>query len=106
MGMKTIVLTAAILALFTADAFAQAREQQVYSIYSTGTPNFQQQEQQQVQNLQETNQMGSRRIYPGRENYGRNFGPLTRHPGDYRDAVDRGQWPAGGPVGGRNFSID
>jgi len=50
--------------------------------------------------------MGSRRIYPGREAYGRDFGPLTRHPGDYRDAVDRGQWPAGGSVGGRNFSID
>ena len=104
--MKMIALSAALLALFTADAFAQGQEQQVYSIYSSGRPNFQQQEVEQMQNYQDTAQMGSRRIYPGREAYGRDFGPLTRHPGDYRDAVDRGQWPAGGSVGGRNFSID
>jgi hypothetical protein len=104
--MKLIMLTAGLLALFTADALAQSNEQQVYSIYSTGRPNFQQQEVQQMRNYQDTTQMGSRRIYPGREAYGREFGPLTRHPGDYRDAVDRGQWPAGGTVGGRNFSID
>ncbi len=37
------------------------------------------------------------RVYPGRENYGDNFGHIPRHPGDYRDAVDRGQWSAGEP---------
>ena len=104
--MKTIILTAAAMVLSATAALAQNNEQQVYSIYSSARPNLQQQEVQQMRNYQETNQMGARRIYPGRENYGRDFGPLTRHPGDYRDAVDRGQWPAGGPVGGRNFSID
>ncbi len=103
---KIALIAAALVAVSTAEAFAQSQEQQVYSIYSTSRPNFQQQEVQQMQNYQETNRMGSRRIYPGREAYGRDFGPLTRHPGDYRDAVDRGQWPAGGSVGGRNFSID
>jgi hypothetical protein len=104
--MKIIALTAAILALAAGESFAQSQEQQVYSMFSTGRPNFQQQEIQQIQNYQENSQMGTRRVYPGREAYGREFGPLTRHPGDYRDAVDRGQWPAGGSVGGRNFSID
>lgn len=104
--MRMIALSVALLALFTADAFAQSHEQQVYSAHSGGRPNLQQQEIQQMRNYQENNDMGSGRIYPGREAYGRNFGPLTRHPGDYRDAVDRGQWPAGGTVGGRNFSID
>ena len=104
--MKMIAFAALMLALSAAETSAQSNEQQVYSIYSANRPNFQQQEVQDGQDFQSTSQMGTRRIYPGREAYGREFGPLTRHPGDYRDAVDRGQWPAGGSVGGRNFSID
>lgn len=45
------------------------------------------------------------RIYPGREYYGDNFGPIPRHPGDYRDALDRGSWSGrGGNTGSSNFS--
>ncbi len=45
------------------------------------------------------------RIYPGREYYGESFGPIPRHPGDYRDALDRGGWSGrGGNTGSRNFS--
>lgn len=47
--------------------------------------------------------------YPGREQYGQNYGPIPRHPGDYRDAVDRGAWSAGGGgiggAGNRSFDI-
>lgn len=104
--MKTIILTAAALLALSIPAFAQSGEQQTYSIYGAGRPNFQQQENAQMNNYIDSRQVGSRRIYPGREAYGRDFGPLTRHPGDYRDAVDRGQWPSGGNVGSRNFSIE
>ena len=47
-------------------------------------------------------QQGDGRLYPGREVYGRDFGPIPRHPGDYRDALDRGAWqprPDGGSEG-------
>lgn len=105
--MRAIILAVAALTLFATDASAQNDERQIYSIYTRqASPNLQQQEIQQMQDYQQEYRMGSRRVYPGRENYGRDFGPLTRHPGDYRDAVDRGQWPAGGPAGGRNFSVD
>jgi hypothetical protein len=104
--MKTIVLAAAGLMALSTTALAQSGEQQTYSIYGSARPNFQQQENAQMNNYAESQQVGTRRIYPGREAYGRDFGPLTRHPGDYRDAVDRGQWPAGGNVGSRNFSIE
>jgi hypothetical protein len=104
--MKMIVLAAAGLMALSTTALAQSGEQQTYSIYGSARPNFQQQENAQMNSYAESQQVGSRRIYPGREAYGRDFGPLTRHPGDYRDAVDRGQWPAGGNVGSRNFSIE
>jgi len=104
--MKTIILTAASLLALSTAALAQSGEQQTYSPYGYGRPNFQQQEAVQRDNYVESQAAGTRRIYPGREAYGRDFGPLTRHPGDYRDAVDRGQWNAGGGVGSRNFSIE
>jgi hypothetical protein len=44
-------------------------------------------------------------IYPGREQYGENYGSIPRHPGDYRDAVDRGSWSGGGDAGARSFDI-
>ncbi len=103
--MKFILMTTAVMAVSTA-AFAQSREQQVYN---SGAPQpvFSEQAVQSMDARQQSQQAGTRRIYPGREAYGRDFGPLTRHPGDYRDAVDRGQWPAGGGnVGARAFSID
>lgn len=102
---KIILMTTAAMAVSTA-AFAQSREQQVYVPYGTPQPVFSEQTVQTMDAQQQSQQMGARRVYPGREAYGRDFGPLTRHPGDYRDAVDRGQWPAGGEVGARSFSID
>ena len=105
--MKKFALISAALVALSTPAFAQGREQQVYNPYGTTTPVFAQEQTQAVMaERAEAQRMGTRRIYPGREAYGRAFGPLTRHPGDYRDAVDRGQWPAGGEVGQRSFSID
>lgn len=102
---KLVLMTTAMMALSTA-AFAQSREQQIYSAYPQ--PTFSDNAAQQTQ-AYSPQQMGTRRIYPGREAYGRDFGPLTRHPGDYRDAVDRGQWTGGGigsSPGARSFSIE
>lgn len=104
--MKFVLMTTAVLTVSTA-AFAQSREQQVYNPYGAPQPVFSEGTVQTMDGYQQSQQVGTRRIYPGREAYGRDFGPLTRHPGDYRDAVDRGQWPAGGGnVGARAFSID
>lgn len=75
--------------LLLAPAAADAQERQVYYPapalvepgYGTGE-------------VQQTPQ--AYRVYPGRENYNDNYGYLPRHPGDYRDAVDRGAWTGGG----------
>jgi hypothetical protein len=100
---KLILMTTAIMAVSTG-SFAQSREQQTYSQYPQ--PVFSDMGAQQEVQQESGYEVGTRRVYPGREAYGRDFGPLTRHPGDYRDAVDRGQWPVGGMIGARSFSID
>ena len=98
---KAALITTALIALcFAQDA--NARERQVYSQYPE--PNFYDGDTGQGYTAPQYHapQAGDGRIYPGREVYGREFGPLPRHPGDYRDAVDRGTWqpdPDGGSKG-------
>lgn len=102
--MKRFLIVIAVLMGVSAPAFAQSREQQIYSPYTPTNSTVRQYEQ----NV-DAQQIGAQRVYPGREAYGRDFGPLTRHPGDYRDAVDRGQWSGGGGFsqpGSRSFSIE
>lgn len=102
MDMKKTALMIVLLTGFP--GIASAQERQVYSPYPT--PTFTQEVVREVQQEQaQVQQVGTRRIYPGREAYGRNFGPIPRHPGDYRDAVDRGSW-TGQTSGSRSFSID
>jgi hypothetical protein len=72
-----------------------AQEQQVYSPYPQ--PNFMQDVYGGQQQTQNTEPPPMYRIYPGREQYGERYGYIPHHPGDYRDAVDRGQWNAGEP---------
>lgn len=99
---KLAVMILAIVAISTA---ARA-EQQVYNPYRT--PNLVDPAVEEVREEQANiQQIGTLRVYPGREAYGRRFGPIPRHPGDYRDAVDRGSWASGkSQVGARAFSID
>lgn len=99
---KLAVMTLALIAIAPA---AQA-EQQVYNPYRT--PNLVDPAVEEVREEQANiQQIGTRRVYPGREAYGRSFGPIPRHPGDYRDAVDRGAWASGKTqVGVRSFNID
>jgi hypothetical protein len=102
-AMKHRIILLALI-IFSSGA-VQAREQQVYNPYAP--PVYQSAGQQQSQQYQyEAQQIGTRRVYPGREIYGDEFGPMPRHPGDYRDAVDRGSWTGGGQAGARSFSID
>ena len=85
---------------------AASAEQQIFNPYQTPRP-LDLSVHETVQKQMEAQEMGTLRIYPGREAYGRNFGPIPRHPGDYRDAVDRGQWVSGrSNVGARSFTID
>lgn len=111
--MKTALLTIAVL--FTAvPAFAQEREQQVYypykqaaeiGVYEARIEN----QQAQMSFERSLQRQGTGRIYPGRERYGTQYGPIPRHPGDYKDAVDRGSWSGGGgggQPGTRAFSLD
>lgn len=81
----------AAFALILAPVAAQAQERQVYPHYPAPAlvePSYGTGEVQQApQNY---------RTYPGRENYNDRFGYIPRHPGDYRDAVDRGSWRGGG----------
>ncbi len=102
--MKKIVLMTGILMSVSSAAMA---ERQTYSRYPTSTfatdPAIQQAQQQQApQSYEEPN---TYRTYPGREQYGEHFGAIPRHPGDYKDAVDRGSWTGGGSVGARSFDI-
>lgn len=102
--MKFAVPAVIALIALPLSAQAQSREQQVYPRY----PNVVFVEPaagQMVEEQLEAQEMGTLRTYPGREVYGTRFGPIPRHPGDYRDAVDRGQWNAG-RSGQRAFSID
>lgn len=98
-------LAAMIFAMLAMTGAAHA-EQQIYNPYRT--PNLVDPAVQEVREEQaDIQQIGTLRVYPGREAYGRHFGPIPRHPGDYRDAVDRGAWVSGKTqVGVRSFNID
>lgn len=102
--MKTY-FTAALAVLILIPLTARAQEQQVYYPQQDFYPD--------AGYAQVSPQAGgyraapnNYRVYPGREYYGENFGPIPRHPGDYRDALDRGSFSGrrGGNTGSSNFS--
>lgn len=109
---KTVLMMTAILTLGVSGA-AMA-ESQIYNPHAA--PNAEQYNghattkrkltKRQQRFVQEPN---TYMVYPGREYYGQNFGPMPRHPGDYRDAVERGAWSAGSGgvsgIGNRSFDI-
>lgn len=101
--MKHLLTALVILTAFSDIAAAQSREQQVYYPYALAVRTTAAEEQ--IQTNQQAQNMGTLRVYPGREAYVNHFGPLPRHPGDYRDAVDRGQWGTRS-AGSRSFSVD
>lgn len=89
---KILIMTGVLLAVSLP---AAAQEQQVYSPYpwanfsnDGGYDSYGQQQAVQIPNQY--------MVYPGREQYGERYGYMPRHPGDYRDAVDRGSWTGGG----------
>ena len=94
-----------IVSIILSSGAVQAQEQQVYNPFAPTAYQSAAKQQSQQQNI-ETQQIGARRVYPGREIYGDEFGPMPRHPGDYRDAVERGQWTGGGQAGARSFPIE
>lgn len=91
--MTKLITTMAFIMTFAAPALA---ESQIY--YPNNLTNYPgdavpaqvsaQSQEEQIPNTY--------RVYPGREQYGDAYGYLPHHPGDYRDAVDRGQWEGGG----------
>lgn len=89
---KILIMTGVLLAVSLP---AAAQEQQVYSPYPqanfSNDGGYNSYGQQQA--AQNPNQY---MVYPGREQYGERYGYMPRHPGDYRDAVDRGSWTGGG----------
>lgn len=106
---KTVLMMTAILTLGASGA-AMA-ESQIYSPYSTD-PNhysYNSAATRATANQPRYQQPNTYMVYPGREHYGQNFGPMPRHPGDYRDAIDRGAWAGGGGgvggAGNRSFDI-
>ncbi len=98
--MKKLVMIAVLILTVPSAAHA---DRQVYGRNPRGAIVDQQEllAARQAQLMQQQ-QIGTKRVYPGREAYGTNFGPMPRHPGDYRDAVDRGTWTGGGG-GQRSF---
>lgn len=104
--MKKTVLMTMILMGVSGTAMA---DQQTYSPYGVAT-NYAVQNQMDAQRAANqqaqlyNQQPGTYMIYPGREQYGEHFGPIPRHPGDYKDAVDRGTWSGGGDAS-RSFDI-
>ncbi len=101
-----VVLVAAIVVM--APANARAQESQVYNPYpptnfvdpngvAQVAPQAGGMYAQQVESYQNPPRY---RVYPGRERYGQGFGPIPRHPGDYRDALDRGQFSSGNSAPG------
>lgn len=103
---KSILIAAGILMAVSGAARA---ESQIYSPYGVAT-NYAAQTTPQIFNdpaAQPAPAANSYMVYPGREEYGDRFGRIPRHPGDYRDAVDRGSWPSGGgeAAGSRAFDI-
>jgi hypothetical protein len=102
---NTVLMMTAILICLSGIARA---EQQTYSRFGDATNYMAQNQQVAQQNVQQQrygNTPNTYMVYPGREQYGQNFGHIPRHPGDYRDAVDRGSWSGGGEVGSRSFDI-
>lgn len=81
------------LALVMLPLSAMAQERQTYDIYAARSfdPNT-----NGIGNNGSAAQPNEYRTYPGRESYGENYGYIPRHPGDFKDAVDRGQWEGGG----------
>lgn len=94
--MKNILMM--MVLTLTLSTSAMAEEQQVYSPYSQPTFQGDAQGATTAQNMNtQSSQAGNQyMVYPGREQYGDRYGYIPRHPGDYRDAVDRGQWQGGG----------
>lgn len=104
--MKKTVLMTVILMGVSGVALA---EQQTYSRYGVATDYAMQNQFDAQQAASQQSQMYNQQpntymVYPGREQYGENFGSIPRHPGDYRDAVDRGTWTGGGDAS-RSFDI-
>jgi type II secretory pathway pseudopilin PulG len=100
---KTVLMTVVLMSL-SAPALAEG---QTYSSSGVAT-NYAAQnayQAQQAYQSQQTHQQNQYMVYPGREQYGQAYGRIPRHPGDYRDAVDRGSWSGGGEVGARSFDI-
>lgn len=106
--MKKIALMTVILTGLTGPVLA---ETQTYSRIGEPT-NYvyhNAQIQQQAQAVQQQAQVHEvpniYMVYPGREEYGQHYGHIPRHPGDYKDAVDRGSWAGGGDAAPRSFDI-
>lgn len=102
--MKTVLLVIiALVTVFTAND-AEARRRQYYS--ASPEPSFYDSSTGQAYSAapQYTPpREGDGRLYPGRESYGRDFGSMPRHPGDYRDALDRGTWQPDPDAGSKGF---
>lgn len=109
--MKKTVLMMTVILTVGASGAARA-ESQIYNPYSNNPAEY------GYNNAASRSMAGQGRfhqqpngymVYPGRESYGQNFGPIPRHPGDYRDAIDRGSWSGGGGgiggAGNRSFDI-
>ncbi|PZQ45769.1 MAG: hypothetical protein DI551_06410 [Micavibrio aeruginosavorus] len=95
-----------MLFVLTGLATPALADRQVYSPYPQPTfandPYGMAQQQAIVNSYRQT--PNTYMVYPGREQYGQAYGSIPRHPGDYRDAVDRGSWTGGGS-GSRSFDI-
>jgi len=98
--MKKLILMTVILMGVSGTAMA---ERQVYLPYPQ--PSFANDPQAQQMVYQQRQTPNTYMVYPGREQYGQNYGAIPRHPGDYRDAVDRGTWTGGGVPARRSFDI-
>ena len=100
---KAAIFTIAVLITFCFASQAEANRRQRYatspqpSFYDSSTG-----EAYSAAPVYQPPREGDGRLYPGRESYGRDFGAIPRHPGDYKDALDRGAWqpdPDGGSKG-------
>lgn len=90
--MKNILIMTGILMSVSLPSMAQ--EQQVYSPYPQ--PSFSNSSDGGAVAYGQAQNPNQYMVYPGREQYGQRYGYMPRHPGDYRDAVDRGSWTGGG----------
>ena len=105
--MKNVLLMTGIILAFSTNAMAQVKERQVYSPYPQPVMNEAQDASSSTGSaVNRYEQLHPNRVYPGREGYGSHYGPIPRHPGDYRDAVDRGQWSSGTNKPNSLFSVD